>query len=658
MSLKKRFRIHHRKYPYRPPRPVHGHGEGGLRLYARFVKAYLEPHKLRLLVCLTLVCLNGCSVYLMAFYGRYVVDHILNVPVAAQEEASGVIRFDRQATSVHTNTATSINKKDLPNSGQAKRLESAGGNVGHAPGAVRMLMIMFLLHCGTIIILNISARKANKSQIIVGQQVAAQLRDDLHEKVLNLSLAYHKANTPGKLISRIMSDVEMVQNRLMNTVIQFTQSVAAILVGFIILFLSDWRMGVLVLMAAPVYGLVWRFSRPHIREFAREARHTNSCLYGLITQKLEAIKAIQAYGRVIAEKLNFHRLTAVFIRDALWQQRLNAGVGKSCQAISSLTTMLIFLLGASMVMKNEMSLGEMMFIYGAAASLFNPVLQLSQVSVIWNNLVVIMHRLVDILDMELEIDESPDAKPFPQPLNQGITLNHVSFSYAPDTPPVLNDICMHIPAGKWICIMGPSGCGKSSLLYLLSRLYECTTGSIAADGINLRDLQFHSLRSRMALVPQEAQIFHASVRDNITYGHLNATPDQIMAAAKAAEMHDLIMTLPVRYETMVGEKGADLSGGQRQRLSLARALLTDPDVLLLDDCTSALDAETEHRIQETLSRIMIGKTAIVVSQRVSMARRCDQIIVIQHGQVSESGTHDELLQREGFYARLHAQQTE
>jgi ABC-type multidrug transport system fused ATPase/permease subunit len=393
---------------------------------------------------------------------------------------------------------------------------------------------------------------------------------------------------------------------------------------------------------------------------SKQLRHTNSCLYGLVSQKLDAMKAIQAYGKTTGESLNFHRLAACFLRDSLQQQRLSAGLSRTSFVVSSVGTAIVFLFGARFVLDGSMTLGKMMFVYGTTANLFAPVLQLTQLHVTITNLLVALQRVVEVLDHPVEIGEAPDAVQFPRPLRKGIRLEHVSFGYAgaKQPVPVLQDICLDIPAGTWLCIMGPSGCGKTTLLYLLAHLYEPTTGRILVDGELLSRATADSLRRCVGFVPQEAQIFRGTVRENICYGVPDAQPREIMAAARSAELHDSIMTMPVQYETLIGEKGTSLSGGQRQRLSLARALLTNPDVLILDDCTSALDAETERRIQATLTTVLAGKTAIIVSQRVSMAMRCHRICTIENGVVTEFGTHEELLGTAGFYSRLYGQQTE
>jgi len=648
-------KTHHRNYPFRPPRRDDAAGAADSSLYVRFARAYLLPHKWPLLACVFMVGVNACSVYLMSFYGRYVVDSILIVRPAVQDGQGG----QRQKRRVWADDRRRRTPRQ-PRQGIGRRIDMGLAVSPRPPGSGVRLAVLYGLYVGTLITLNFLARLAQRTRIRVGQSITARLREDMHRKVLELSLSYHKSHDPGQLLSRILSDVAIVQQHLMMSILTLSRSVSMIVVGVVILVLADWRLALIALTVIPLYAAVYSRTRPKIREITRELRHTNSCLYGLTSQKFDGMKAIQAYGREGRERLNFHRLVACLFRDALYQQRLSAGLSRASQIISGLGAGAIFLLGARFVLDGRMTLGKMMFVYAATANLFMPVIELTRLGVIFNSLLIVLQRLVDVLDRKVEIVDAPNAVEFPSPLQRGIALRHVRFSYstAPEAEPVLRDVCLHVPVGTWLCVMGASGCGKTTLLYLLGRLYEPTAGRIRIDGIPLNRIKMASLRNAVGFVPQEAQIFSGTVRDNICYGAPGAPPKRIMAAAQAAELHDFILEMPVQYETTIGEKGTSLSGGQRQRLSLARALLTDPEVLLLDDCTSALDADTEQRIQNTLSRILVGKTAIIVSQRVSMAKRCHRICTIENGVISEYGAHDELVGAGGFYARLHAQQTE
>lgn len=646
-----------RNIPYRPPRRTYqGPEQGSWTLYSRFLGRYLAPHRWALVLCLFFVSVNRSAIYVLAFFGRYVVDEVL-VLGPQPEEAVRAPRFDRPSRRDEAGRPRWADDRKQGNRPRSS-LHRTRAVPRRPPGAGRRLLILFLLQAACFLVLNLTVRLAHRARIRIGQDMAARLREDLHEKLLDLSLRYHQSTTPGRLLARVMSDVQMVQNQFMDTLIQLVGSSMAVVIGFGILIVSEWRLAAVAALALPFYSMVFRRMRPGLKRLAMEMRHTNSCLYGLVTQKFDAIKSVQAYGREKREALDFHRLCSCFMRDAMGQQRIMAFMHESAAIISAIATSAVFLLGISFVLERQMKPGEMLYLHAVTTSLFMPVLMLTNVSIVYTRLLVVLQRLADILDRPTEIEEAPDALPLPQPLCRGIRMQNVRFGYSEEQEPILRTISLRAPAGKWVCIMGASGAGKTTLLHVLARLYEPDDGHATVDGIPLSRVRVSDLRRRLALVPQEAQIFRGTVRDNIAYGNPDASPSEIMAAAKAAEMHDLIMDMPVQYETLVGEKGISLSGGQRQRLSLARALLTNPDVLLLDDCTSALDAATERRIQETLQRIMIGKTAVIVSQRVSMAMRCHHIYVIAGGIVSESGTHEQLLARNGFYAQLHAQQTE
>lgn len=642
-------------------------------LYWRFIKAYVWPQKWSLLLCIIFVAINSSSTYLMSFYSRLVIDNILVIKSTSDTATTGhassgdkprIWEPDREKFGAASRPAISM----------GRRMDMGMQVSPRPPEAGRRLLVIAIFYMGTQIILNFLARFSTRQQIVVAQGITAKLREDMHQKVLELSMAYHQSMSPGRLLSRILSDVESARAEMMALFMSATHCIAMIVVGAAVLLYEDWRMALIAVAITPIYALMYKTRRPLIRHLNQELRHTNACLYGLVTQKIEGIKAIQSYARELGELLNFHRIIACSLRDTLLTQKVSAALNRQANILASMSSCAIFLYGGKLVVEGELTLGRMMFLRTTTMTLFQPVLQFTQLSFVLQRLRIALLRVAGVLDQKVEIKDPPDAVDFPTPLRKGIEVKDLFFAYPPPRSdkeaedgtllplqpqePVLKGINLFVPAGSWLCFMGASGSGKTTLLNLLSHLYEPTFGEILVDGIDLKRIRLASLRHCVGVVPQEAQIFSGSMRDNICYGRPNATNKQIMDAAKAAQMHDFIMEMKVQYETLIGQRGSSLSGGQRQRLSLTRALLTNPDLLILDDCTSALDANTERKIQDTLTRILVGKTAIMVSQRVSMAMRCHKIAVIENGVIGEYGTHHELLAMNGFYAKLFHQQTE
>ncbi len=647
---------HNRTYPFRPPRRRYDTQGGRMALYWRFLAAYVWPFRWGVLFVLTFACAEACSSYLLSYYTKIVVDTILVVepPAAVTTKATVPGRDPRSSAAITLPVASKP-----PSQGMGDRINRGLITSRRPPDAAGRLFAIFMAYAGTIVFLNLMSRAASGARVRIGQAITGNLRDDMHRKVLQLSMSFHNTQNPGRLLSRIVYDVSAVQDQMLQTIINSTSQVVMIVLGFGILTAINLRLALLATIVLPFYLLIHNRCRNLLRECNMESSHTNSCTYGLVSQKFDAIKAVQAYGRERQEALNFHRISAVFMRDSLTNARISTVMGRLCEILSSVgTNGLVFLCGAAMVLNGQITLGTLLFAHGTASSLFGPVVQLSNTSITMAKLLVSLRRLADILDEDVEIHQPDDARPFPTPLRWGIELRDVQFRYTADSEPVFRGLSLRVPAGSTLGIMGASGSGKTTLLLLLARIYQPENGGVTVDGTPLDKFDIFDLRLKVGLVPQEAQIFSGSVRDNISYGNPGATPTQILKASRSAELHDFVMSMKVQYETLLGEKGASLSGGQRQRLSLARALLTDPELLLLDDCTSALDAETEKKIQDTLRHVLKNKTSVIVTQRVSMAKRCDKIAVLADGVVSEFGTHDELIARGGFYSRLHAQQTE
>ncbi len=653
------FRDHFRDYPFRPPLKREKEQPGqAWRLYARFFREYIGKRRWALLLTAIIVGINANYTYMMNAISRYTVDKILvvtNEP-APPPPPKSITGSERRPEA-----------RQRPSESLGRRMDR-GVRLNMRPvEAGRLLFWVAVAYILSQIFFNTMGRISSQRQIVMSQNILGELREDMHRKILELSLSYHQTMSPGRLLSRVMGDTNVVQADLTALTITGIDCVTRLVVGVIILLVSDWRTMVMLGICMPLYWLMLQRSRPEIRRLQQEMRHTNACLYGLVAQKIDAVKAIQSYHREAGEELAVHRLSSCLIRDAVRVQFINLVMNFKTQMIAHLCNCAVFLYGGWMVMNGQMTLGKMLFVQAMTMQLFQPVAILTQLNFVLQSFRVALGRCFTVLDEKPEFVDQPGAVDFPKPIKHGVTVSNLSFRYPENKfddenkqanrPKVVDDVSFFVPAGQWLCIMGASGSGKSTLLHLLARLYPPDSGTITFDDTDIADIRIHSLRNALGVVPQEAQIFSGTVRDNIAYGRPNAPNTDIMEVAKQAQMHDFIMEMPVQYETLIGQKGQSLSGGQRQRLSLARALLTAPEVLLLDDCTSALDANTERKIQETLETALAGKTAIMVSQRVSMAVRCHQIAVLTNGRITELGTHQQLLENNGFYAKLYREQT-
>lgn len=648
--MAKRNRWEYRKVPYRTEKPDIGLA-GGKRAFWDFLRRYLKPYRYLMLLLVFLTALHSVSPYLQNYFTQIAVDDVLqigNVPETIEKISRGESILSRERRVEEGN----------PRNRSGYVSEGFKGNETTQPSwPWRRLFVLFILCVTTITAFNFLNRLNWRLKTYVAKMVSEKLREDLHEKVMSLSMSYHQSNTPGRLMARILGDVTSIHTILMDVLVSSVYELVMFVLGLTITFYINPTVALLALLSITPYLMSAVKIRKNMHKIVLEIRHTHACLWGYSSQKIDAVKAIVAYGREKLESLAFHRLSSCLVRDYVRLQSLNAKLQSGVQLFTLLGSRLITIYCAYLVLNGTMTLGTMIYLSVVINTLYLPVTTLSTRVAQFSILSVIIQRATYTLNYKQEVEEDPVGEQFPTPMHSGLKIRDLTFSWNRDLPPVLDNINLDIPVGSWLCIMGASGSGKSTLLQLIARLYDPQSGAVEIDGVDISHIKFSSLRHNLAYVPQEAQILSGTIRDNIIYGVPDATPSMIMEAADAADAHNFIMEMPVKYETVVGEKGASLSGGQRQRISIARALLTKPEILLLDDCTSALDANTERRLQETFSKILLGKTAVIVSQRVSMACRCSKIVVLEGGKIIESGTHDELIKKDGYYANLYKIQT-
>jgi subfamily B ATP-binding cassette protein MsbA len=489
---------------------------------------------------------------------------------------------------------------------------------------------------------------------VVGERVVARLRGELFGRLITLSLDFHASRRVGELISRLSSDVTLVRTMLTQTVTSLLSSVIGLVGSVVILFtLSPTLLFIVLLLAPALIVVAIVFGRP----LQRLSTQVQDAIARSTTTAEEALSGIRVVKSYVREDWELERydtdlrgVVASGSRLALWRAGFGALMG--FLGFGAIAALLWYT--GHQVIDGTLGIGTLtgFLLYGVAigASLGSLASLYGQ----FREGTGAIERVFEIIDTRPTILDAPDAKPLRRVAGR-IALNGVSFEYLPDRP-VVRDVSLTVPAGETLALVGPSGSGKTTLVGLIPRLWEVTAGTIRVDGVDIRGVTVASLRGQIGLVAQEPTLFGGTVRENILYGRLEATDEEMVAAAVAANAHDFISVLPDGYDTVVGDRGMRLSGGQRQRVAIARAILKDPPILLLDEATSSLDNESERLVQEALDRLKAGRTTIIVAHRLSTIRAADRIAVLDDGWLVELGTQEELLARDGLYARLHRTQ--
>ena len=485
----------------------------------------------------------------------------------------------------------------------------------------------------------------------VAQYVANDLRRRIYHHLQHLSLAYYDTHQTGKIISTITSDVSTIQDFASSTLMNIVVDSFTIIGMLAIMLYINAGFTLVAICVTPFLLLfVARFKKV-MKKATREVRKDQSNMLAVIQQGLESIRAVNAFGRQDLEENKLKTVSLETVGAALKARRVKSVLSPVVTVTVSVCTALVLWHGADLVLNGVMTVGALTVFLWYMNKFFSPVQDLAKMTSTIAQATVALERIQAILDTDTIIKQKSGAVD-PGNLSGNIVFNKVSFAYVEGTP-VLNDISFSITSGQRVGICGPTGCGKSTVISLVARFYDASGGQILIDDKDITDFNLDGLRSQIGYVLQDTALFFGSIRENIAYGRADATEDEIIAAAKLANAHDFIANTPHGYDTMVGERGLTLSGGQRQRIGIARAIVRNSPILILDEPTAALDSESEEIVMDALEQLMAGRTVITIAHRLSTIRSADKILVLNKGAVAEEGTHDELLELAGIYADLY-----
>ena len=484
----------------------------------------------------------------------------------------------------------------------------------------------------------------------VAQSVANDLRRKIYHHLQHLCLSYYDTHQTGKLLSTLTTDVSTIQDFASGTLLNILVDAITIFGMIGIMFYLDSDFTLVILAVAPfLLFFVARFKKS-MKKATREVRKDQSNMLVILQQGLESIRAVNAFGREDFEEAKLQKISQETLNAALKARKVKSVVSPLVAVTVSFCTAFVLWRGADLILKGAMSVGALTVFLWYMNKFFSPVQNLAKMTSSIAQVTVALERIQAILKTDNIITEKPNAIN-PVNLSGKIDFEHVSFAYNNDFP-IISDFNLTINPGERIGICGPTGSGKSTIVSLIARFYDATNGRILIDGTEITDFTLDGLRSQIGFVLQDTVLFYGSVRENIAYGRPEATDEEITEAAILANAHEFIEKMPHGYDTLVGERGVTLSGGQRQRIGIARAVVRNSPILILDEPTAALDTESEMIVMEALEKLMQGRTVIIIAHRLSTIRDADKIIVLDHGTICEQGSHEELLKKGEMYAEL------
>jgi len=515
-------------------------------------------------------------------------------------------------------------------------------------------MSRFPLYIGGMVLMSIIGALCLHYRVIImdklGRRAIAQLRQDLFDHIQSLSFSFFDSRSAGKIMVRVINDVNALINLFTDGIMQSIIDCFNIVIIFVLLMVTNWKVALIGMAVLPFILFLMLKLKRVIRHNWQMVRMKTSTMNGYLHESLAGMRTTESFVREEENYKIFYETNDDIKTSWIKAIKVNSIFWPSLDFFSNVSTVLVYISGVILMTGGSLQVGSLMLVIWYLGRFWDPINNLSQQ---YNNLLSAMaslERIYEILDTPADIKSKDNAYELP-PIEGSVQFEDVTFSYDPEKV-ILKNVSFDIKPGQTIALVGPTGAGKSTVVNLVSRFYDVDSGAVKIDGHDVRDVDLHSLRKQMSVMLQDSFIFSGTIMDNIRYGRLDATDEEVIEAAKTVHAHDFIMAMEKGYETEVNERGSRLSVGQKQLISFARALLNDPKILILDEATSSIDTKTEQIIQSALERLLVGRTSFVIAHRLSTIRQADCIFVIQDGKVLESGNHEQLLALNGAYAEL------
>jgi ATP-binding cassette, subfamily B, bacterial MsbA len=591
------------------------------------ISSYLKPYLPIFTVAFILMGVTACLEALLALLTKPVFDNIL--------------KFSSHSASTRIEIFT------WPMTGGKVFLDQIN------PFPVKEIWLtLSLLIIGATLIKGLAEYFSTYLLSYMGQAVVMDLRNGLYEKVLNQSASFFHTHSTGRLISRITNDVEKIQFASSTALADALKQGLTLLACLYLVFAIDWTLALMSFLIAPLIIYPSKFLGKKIHKSSRSSQDKMEEITNILQETITGHRIVKAFGMERFELENFKLATRRLARINLSYIRVQSIASPFMELIGALTVVLMLFYAQNRISSHQMTAGSFAVFLVALLKMYDPVRRMSGIYNTFQQAKGASSKVFEIMQEQPDIVEKLNAFNLTQ-FHREIEFRNVSFNYNDSRLPVLKAVNLKVRLGEVVALVGSSGSGKSTMVNLITRFFDATDGQILIDGIDIRDLRLDSLRSLIGLVSQETILFNDTVRNNICYGRIHVSEEEMIAAARAALAHDFIEQMSQKYDSIIGERGQKLSGGQRQRIAIARAILKNSPILILDEATSALDSESEIFVQKALANLIHGRTVIVIAHRLSTIRRADKIVVLDQGQICETGTHADLIGKGGIYQRLH-----